>query len=132
LAEFHRSYTLKSQQDDEQCNEQELDNFYEQKGRQIRQRFQQQDSDEEEDDNNNDDDRDQDWQQENFEGNFDSSEEQNFGDDDEELGQMFGGNSRYNKNQRNSKNGRYTQRKLRMCGSEMNPHIFQHQCQRPL
>lgn len=69
LQEFHRSYSLQSELDGEQCSEQELDQFYQQNknifsGNQLN-------SDEDQDQ----DDEEQDWQNEQFNGDFESDDD---------------------------------------------------------
>jgi len=87
LTQFHRSYALVN--DQEECTQNELNNFYQQNGKNIRQRSQMQRRMDIDDEDNDDDDQQQQQmmngdEDERFNGDFESSEENDQNMDDQE------------------------------------------------
>jgi hypothetical protein len=81
MSQFHRSYALKMQdQDGEECTQQNLDEFYRQNAKRIRNYNENQRSDAEDDqqndqqDNDNDEDDDEYGQREKFDGTYDDED----------------------------------------------------------
>jgi hypothetical protein len=115
LATFHRSYALQSQGE---CNQQDLDDFYQENSQKIRQRYQrkqQQNDDSDEYNNGNNDE--EEWELENFDGNFQSDERRSVNnnndygcDDDDDNCNSFNNNNQ--KNGKNEKNGRKQGKKI--------------------
>jgi hypothetical protein len=101
MSQFHRSYALKVQGQDEECTEQNLEQFYQQNGKRIRNYQDRSSSSDDEDDQDNDDDDDY-QQRQKFDGTYFEDSNEEMDNNYNRADSFFGGNNEQQRNKDNN------------------------------